>query len=158
MMQKRYRHNSGFTLLEIMPVISIVLVLVVIATTALRPVFNFQKARNQVRLGDLGLISDAVISHVQDEGNSILSLVPRTPESIEICSDVRTGSCTGLLSLTPLLGTYLHGVPQDPSIDDDDDDFAEHSGYFVEMTPEGRFRFFAPNTEPSGSDPMETVR
>jgi len=139
-----------------MPVISVVLVLVVIATIALRPVLNFQKARNQVRLGDLGLISDAVASHAQDEGNTILSRIPMTPESIEICSDVRTGSCTGLLSLTPLLGIYLHEVPQDPNIGGGDP--AEHSGYFVEMTLEGRFRFFAPHTEPPGADPVETVR
>jgi len=141
-----------------MPVIAIVLVLVVIATIALRPILNFQKARNQVRLGDLGLISDAVASHAQDEGSSILSLVPRTPESIEICSDARTGSCAGLLSLTPLLGTYLHVVPQDPNVGDDGDDPAEHSGYFVEMTLKGRFRFFAPHTEPPGTDPVEAIR
>ena len=157
-MKKNSHARKGFTLLEIMPVVSLAAVLVLVAMFALRPIVNFQRARNQVRLGDLGLMGDAIAEHARDEGNMILNHVPSSPSSIEICSDAKTGSCPNLLSLTPLLGEYLHTIPQDPNAADDNDDPAEHSGYFIEMTGAERFRLFAPGTEPEGSDPIEITR
>lgn len=157
-MKKYSRSQRAFTLLEIMPVVSIAAVLVLVATFALRPVINFQRSRNQVRLANLGLIGDAIADHARDTEGSIVGLIPRAPDSIEICSDVRTGSCTSLLSLSPLIGEYLHTIPRDPRVADDNDNPPEHSGYFIEITTEGRFRLFAPESEPDDSAPQEVTR
>ena len=139
-----------FTLLEIVPVVSVIAVLIVIAMTALRPILNFQKSRNEIRRADLASIADGVSEYLRDEGESFFISVPTAPASIEICADVKTGSCTNLLSLQPLLGEYLAEIPTDPH-SEDGDDFNEHSRYFVERTSGGRLRFFAPDTEPQGA-------
>lgn len=146
------RHRA-FTLLEIMPVVSVLAVLLLIILVALRPVANIQKSRNEVRRMDLVHVADAVAEYSRDEGMEILALIPATPSSVEICGDSVTGSCTTLLDLTALLGTYLREIPADPKTDD-----AEHSRYFVERLPTGRLRFTAPDAEPSGVPAIEIVR
>ncbi len=153
----RNSRPGTFTLLEIVPVVSVIAVLILIAMTALRPVLNFQKSRNEVRRADLASIADGVSEYMRDEGESFLLSVPSAPSSIEICADTRTGSCTSLLDLQPLLGDYLAEIPVDPRWEDDDD-INEHSRYFVERTSRGRFRFFAPDTEPLGETDVAIER
>ncbi|HLD07519.1 MAG TPA: type II secretion system protein [Candidatus Peribacterales bacterium] len=144
-----------FTLLEIMPVISVIAVLILIALTALRPMSNFETARNRVRLADLAHVGDGLAEYGRDENRAIFLLVPLSPSSIEICGDVRTGSCLHLLDLSPLLGAYIDEIPLDPKVTDPG---SPHSRYFIQMTASDHFRLFAPDTEPSGVDPLEVIR
>ena len=145
--------RRAFTLLEIMPVVSVLAVLLLIILIALRPVANVQKSRNEVRRMDLVHIADAVAEYSRDEGMEILALIPTAPSSVEICGDSKTGSCTSLLNLTALLGTYLQEVPVDPKATDD-----EHSRYFVERLSSGHLRYTAPDREPSTESIIEIVR
>lgn len=145
--------RRAFTLLEIMPVVSVLAVLLLIILIALRPVANVQKSRNEVRRMDLAHIADAIVEHSRDEGMDIIALIPSTPSAIEICADAETGSCSTLLDLTALLGTYLREVPADPKAS-----APSHSRYFVERLKSGRLRFSAPDREPSTEAIIEVIR
>ena len=136
-----------------MPVVSVLAVLLLVVIVALRPVANMQKSRNEVRRMDLVHLADAIAEYSRDEGMEIIALIPTSPSSIEICGDSATGSCTTLLDLRALLGTYLQEVPVDPKTDND-----EHSRYFVERLSTGHLRLSAPDTEPSGESAVEIVR
>lgn len=148
-----FSSRRAFTLLEFMLVVVVLAVLLLITIVSLRPVANFQKSRNEVRRLDLAHIADAIAEYSRDEGMKILLLIPTSPSTIEICGDSKTGSCTSLLSLTALLGTYLRAVPVDPNASD-----AEHSRYFVEQLPTGRVRYSAPDVEPNGNPVIEIFR
>ena len=102
---------------------------------------------------DLVHLADAIAEYSRDEGMEIIALIPTSPSSIEICGDSATGSCTTLLDLRALLGTYLQEVPVDPKTDND-----EHSRYFVERLSSGHLRYTAPDREPSTESIIEIVR
>lgn len=156
---RRVAHRPGlFTLLEIVPVVSLILVMAGVLYYTLNPIGNIQNSRNASRKADIVLIADAIAEHVRDEGRGILLQVPLTPSDIEICADVQTNNCTGKLSLNALIGDELNTIPRDPSVEDDPSASASESGYRIQRLNEQRFRIYAPNTEGDGIEDMEVIR
>ena len=146
-------YRRGFTLLEIVPVLSIVAFLATVVILALNPAKQYQEARNVIREQDVTLIADAIASYTKDYGTSLFYSIP-TATSKEICGDTSpTRVCLGLLDLNTLNGTYLDGVPTDPLVDKG----SVKSGYFV-IRSGSRFTVSAPNTEPAGAEDLSVTR
>lgn len=147
-----------FTLLEIVPVVSLILVAAGILYFVLDPIGNIQNSRNVARKGDITLLADAIAEHARDEGRGILTQVPSSFPGIEICADIQSNNCSGKLSLNALIGDELDTIPRDPSVEDSSSADASESGYFIKRLNEQRFKIYAPNTEPDGADDLEIVR
>ena len=154
---KRTTKRPGFTLLEIVPVLTVATLLLLITILAINPGKQFRDARNKVRFNDIAFIADVITQYTHDNGRGLLLQIPMSPSSpVEVCADVATGSCTGLLDLTPAVGLYIHEVPIDPEKSDDADN--EHSRYFVIRERNSRITVSAPDTEPLGSEDVSVTR
>ena len=156
---RRVPHRPGlFTLLEIVPAVSLVLVMAGILYFVLDPIGNIQDSRNASRKGDIILLADAIAEYMRDEGRGILIQVPSSFPGIEICADVQTNNCSGKLSLNTLIGDELNTIPRDPSVEDDSSADSSESGYFIKQINDQRFKIYAPNTEPSGAEYVKVIR
>lgn len=139
--------SKGFSMLELMFVLTIAIIVLLIVILYLNPALWFQTARNTHRQQDITFIADALIENAQDNGQSFLWNLPVPPDSaIEICGDALTGSCTNLLNLAPLIGIYIDTVPIDPN-SEDSDAHNEHSRYFVIRDANNRITVSAPDAE-----------
>jgi len=131
-----------FSLLEIMPTVSVLAAIAVIVILALNPKKQFEYARNTRRRGDLSLIADALSSYTRESGRGLIAAVPTAPNAaIEICAGPPAANC---LSLEPLLGVYLDSIPRDPSAPS-----SGHTRYFLLRLSESSITVFAPDTEPA---------
>jgi type II secretory pathway pseudopilin PulG len=142
--------REGFTLLEIVPVLSLAVALLTFTILALAPSKQYGGARNTTRKHDLALIADAIISYTNDNDRGLFLRIP-TDNLIEICGDSFTGACDGLLNINALVGTHLQAIPIDPGLSDEDDPdgIHEHSRYFI-VRSGNRITISAPDTEPLG--------
>lgn len=124
---KRFQHKRGFTLIEILLVVSILSVILVVVFAALNPAQRLIDARNANRLNDVTQVLTAIHECIVDgETAEACSGVP-TGETHEIvnatwlvadntCNTVCTGatsdvSCT---DLETALVSYLGALPKDP--------------------------------------------
>ncbi len=145
--------RSGlFTLLEIVPVFSLILVMAGVIYVLTNPMGNLEDARNEQRRADLTLIADAIAEYTRDEGTGLLVNIPSTP--IEICADARGNACSSKLSLNLLLGEYLHEIPRDPSLSSSDP--VSESGYNAQITSDRKVQLSAPSAE--GGATIEVIR
>ena len=152
------KKRRGFLLLELVPTLTVVVFMLTIVILALNPFEQFEKARNAKRKQAISLIADAIMEHAKDNGDFFILNIPREPaSSIEICSNITTGSCSSLLDLRPLIGTYLDEVPIDPK-SSDSDRYNEHSRYFIVRTPDENIKISAPDTEGEGAEDIVVTR
>jgi type II secretory pathway pseudopilin PulG len=152
------KNKGGFFLLELIPTLTVVAFMLTIVILAINPFKQFQKVRNTSRKHDVSQIADAIVEHSRDNGRSLILNIPREPAvAVEICGDIETGSCTNLLDLSPLIGTYLDEVPIDPR-SSDPDRFNEHSRYFIVRTQSEHIVVSAPDTEPEGDEDIAVTR
>lgn len=64
-----HKKNNGFTLIEVIVVVSILSVITLAVITILNPVLQIQKARDTQRKADLSQIQKALESYYQDNGS-----------------------------------------------------------------------------------------
>ena len=147
--------RSGFTLLEIVPVLSVVVILMTIIIVAINPVKQFGDAHNVQRKQDINLIADAIAAHTLEKNRSLFLNIP-TGTAIEICGDTITGNCEGLLDLRLLIPGYLDSMPIDPT-SEDPDSINKFTRYFISRTTQ-RFTITAPDTEPLGDPDISVSR
>ena len=149
--------KPGFSLVEIIYVLAIAMIILLIAMLALDPAGWMKSSRNAQRKSDIAHIATAISDYTSEQNQSILLKIPHVPDtSMEICADVLTGSCTNLLDLSPLIGTYLNDVPIDPNSEDEDNS-NEHSRYFIVRPSAMRFTISAPDVEGLGETPSTTM-
>jgi prepilin-type N-terminal cleavage/methylation domain-containing protein len=108
--QKRNIQNTGFTLIEILIVISLIAILASVVLVAINPGRQFAQARNSQRLSNVYTILNALNQNMADnKGIFTCSLVPNLPASstpIAATSGVDLRSC--------IVPTYVNEIPVDP--------------------------------------------
>jgi prepilin-type N-terminal cleavage/methylation domain-containing protein len=104
--------KKGFTLIEVLLVISLIAILLTIGLTSLNIEDRFIESRNDTRKIHIQTIEGAVSQYKLQTGSYPTGL-SRTYQ--EIC-DPDASSCTGYIDLkTFLVPTYLQAIPQDPN-------------------------------------------
>jgi len=136
-MQKNDK-TLGFTLVEIIVVISLITVLATLAFIAINPQKNFADQRNATRESAINEILGAVNRYIT-AGNPLseLGLVPTCPSTAYI------GTNAKLINLkAELVPQYISTIPTDPLVGTDND-----SGYTICQTTSHKITIVAPNIE-----------
>ncbi len=139
MKTKRY---EGFSLIEILVVVALIIILATITIVAINPGKNFQDARNAQRSSDVNSILNAVTQYTT-KGALLTAL-----GTIATCEDVPAGTPIGTgdgnVNLTPLTTgehDYMVSIPMDPQ-----GGTAENTGYTI-CTIGTRVQIAAPGAE-----------
>lgn len=136
--------RGGFTLIELLLVIGIIAILAAIVIVAINPTKQLGDARNAQRRSDVNTILNAVYQYSIDHNGQIPSTITTT--ATEICRTTAT-SCTGLIDLDVLTGSYVVAMPNDPSSTD-----ANSTDYtIVKDSTTSRITVAAPGAENSAS-------
>ena len=137
---KKYK---GFSLIEILVVVALIVILATITIVAINPAKNFRDTRNAQRSADVMQILNAVTQYTSEEGHAIADLgtIPTCPATGPGTGVIGTGGIN--LSAT-LVDEYLVAIPQDPSDGTDAD-----TGYTICQTAGGRVQIDAPGAEAS---------
>ncbi len=137
---KKYQ---GFSLIEILVVVALIVILATITIVAINPAKNFRDTRNAQRSADVMQILNAVTQYTSEEGHAIADLgtIPTCPETGPGTGIIGNGGGNINLAAT-LVDEYLVAIPQDPSDGTDAD-----TGYTICQTAGGRVQIDAPGAE-----------
>ena len=105
--------KRGFTLIELLLVIGIIAILAAIVIVAINPTKQLGDARNAQRRSDINTILNAVYQYSIDNNGNLPSAISAT--ATPICKS-GAASCTGFIDLSPLVPTYIVGLPVDPLV------------------------------------------
>ena len=100
---------EGFSLIEILVVVALIIILATITIVAINPAKNFRDTRNAQRSADIMQILNAVTQYTSEEGNVLSDL-----GTIENCTigSTAVGSVANLESV--LVDDYIVEIPVDP--------------------------------------------
>ncbi|MFA6039131.1 MAG: type II secretion system protein [Candidatus Peribacteraceae bacterium] len=125
-MRLLFRKRKGFTLVELLLVMAIIALLASIVIAAINPQRQLAQARNTQRKANIQTIINAVYQYAIDNRGGMPGNIPSgSANRRPICMfDTAIASCTtatgagnlGGVNLRMLSGTYLVGMPEDPSI------------------------------------------
>lgn len=105
--------RRGFTLIELLLVIGIIAILAAIVIVAINPTKQLGDARNAQRRSDVNTVLNAVYQYSIDNNGNLPTTISAT--ATPICRSGVAVNCTGLINLNMLTGSYLVGLPNDPS-------------------------------------------
>jgi type II secretory pathway pseudopilin PulG len=129
MKRKKY---EGFSLIEILVVVALIIILATITIVAINPAKNFRDTRNAQRSTDVMTILNAVTQFTSEEGNALSDL--GTIATCPATTIIGTTAEAGYVDLsTQLVEEYLVEIPMDPS-----DGTEADSGYTICQTDTGR--------------------
>lgn len=147
-MQKKVTKTiNGFTLIEVLLVISLLAILTAVTIIAINPAYHLAKSRDAERSTDVYTLLTAVHQYAVDHDGSYPDILDTT--SREICK-TDSVSCTGLYDLSVLTTgqEYLVSIPQDPRCESDGLFCSVNGvGYFIQMTSGGKITVSAPYAE-----------
>ena len=147
MMGKKYK---GFSLIEILVVVALIVILATITIVAINPGKNFRDTRNAQRSADVNALLSAVTQYTTD-GKAL-------PTGIAACtaewdSGTPIGTGTGNINLASLLtgveegSDYMVGIPTDPGTGSGSTaGTTENTGYVI-CTIGTRVQIAAPQAE-----------
>lgn len=142
-MFKGRKTYEGFSLIEILVVVALIIILATITIVAINPAKNFRDTRNAQRSADVSQILNAITQYTSEEGNSV------TVWSAMACDDTdwRVGSPIGTAAgninlATQLVDEFMVAIPEDPGAGT-----PENTGYVMCVTPGGRVQISAPAAE-----------
>jgi prepilin-type N-terminal cleavage/methylation domain-containing protein len=139
--KKAASFNKGFTLVEILVTITIILILTAVVLASISSIKAH--GRNAERSTDVSTILNAVYQYAVDNNNQLPSTI--TTSSTEIC---KTGAspCTGYIDLSVLTTNqkYIVSLPTDPSSTS-----TVGTGYFISKDANNRVIVAAPKAEAS---------
>ncbi|HBB64683.1 MAG: hypothetical protein UR32_C0001G0041 [candidate division WS6 bacterium GW2011_GWE2_33_157] len=131
------RKYEGFSLIEILVVVALIIILTTITIVAINPAKNFRDTRNAQRSADVLQILNAVTQYTSEEGHTISDL-----GAIADCA-TPTPVVTGTVFETTLVDEYIVEIPKDPSEASGTD-----TGYTICITgTSGRIEVSAPHAE-----------
>ncbi len=129
----------GFSLIEILIVVGLILILAAITIVAINPAKHFQDTRNAERSADVSEILNAVTQFVSEDGRTLAEL-----GTIPLCTDGAANiGTTGVNLADVLVDEYIVDIPQDPS----PAGTTENTGYTICQTEGGRIEIEAPLAE-----------
>ncbi|MBI3397595.1 type II secretion system protein [Candidatus Woesebacteria bacterium] len=100
--------KRGFTLVELLIVMGILVALLAIVLIALNPVRQFKQAHDTSRSNDVNAILNAVHQYAADNKGVLPSGITSTPQNVR-----KTGGVDLCATLVP---TYLAQLPVDPTV------------------------------------------
>jgi prepilin-type N-terminal cleavage/methylation domain-containing protein len=136
---QRNKKYSGFSLIEILIVVGLILILAAVTIVAINPAKHFRDTRNSQRSADVSEILNAVSQYAGEEGRTVAAL------GIPPCSDgpSNIGTGEGFVNLTTaLVDEFIVAIPKDPSTGTD-----LNTGYTICQTQGGRVEIAAPGAE-----------
>lgn len=144
-MVRDQRKYQGFSLIEILVVVALIIILATITLVAINPGKNFRDTRNAQRSADVTQILNAVTQYTSEEGNSVAGLgTIATCDSANAYAGTEIGTGTGMVNLsTVLVDEFIVAIPRDPSRAAS----AEGTGYNICVTTGGRVQVSAPLRE-----------
>ena len=151
MMGKKYK---GFSLIEILVVVALIVILATITIVAINPAKNFRDTRNAQRSADIMQILNAVTQYTSEQGHLLSDL--GTIETCPTTTPIGTGE--GQLNLTddpvdgPLVDEYIVAIPQDPNYE------SEGAVYSICKTGTGRIEVSAVAERDNGETEVITVK
>lgn len=127
MSRKRY---EGFSLIEILVVVALIIILATITIVAINPGKNFQDTRNAQRSSDVNSILNAVTQYTTD-GNSVDTfgtIMACDPDNWKTGTPIGVGATdANLTALTTGGQDYIVSIPRDPNTAAN----AEQTGYVI---------------------------
>lgn len=147
-MVRDQRKYQGFSLIEILVVVALIIILATITLVAINPGKNFRDTRNAQRSADVTQILNAVTQYTSEEGNSISAFGTINPCTEVLADGSHIGTAAGNINLAgtaaaPLLvDEFIVAIPTDPSNGTDED-----TGYVICVTTGGRVQVSAPSAE-----------
>lgn len=105
-MGKKYK---GFSLIEILVVVALIVILATITIVAINPAKNFRDTRNAQRSADIMQILNAVTQYTSEQGHALADL-----GTIATCpATTPVGTVANLETI--LVDEYIVAIPEDPS-------------------------------------------
>lgn len=137
--------RRGFTLIELLLVIGIIAILASIVIVAINPNKQLADARNAQRRSDVNTILNAVYQYAIDNDGTLPSGI--TTSDTEICAT--GGTCTSMVDLNVLTGSYLVKIPVDPQ---ESNAATNGTNYFIKKESNDRITVRA-----NGAERSETI-
>lgn len=144
---KSVRSNaSGFTLLELILVMALIIILFTIITLLINPKTQFQRANDSRRRSDVSLILNAIGAYTADNRG-----IPPTQITTAVQTITDAGGGSDLCSL--LVPKYTTSLPADPSLTPTDITTCSNynTGYTVVKDSNNRVTVSAPLQETGSS-------
>lgn len=140
---KKTKNSKGFTLVELLIVITIIGILAAVILVAIDPAKRFAQARNAQRWSEVRSVLQAVLKYQIDNNGSLPSAIDSTPATGQILGTAATGCDSGCGAITTvaacadisgdLVDTYLSSIPIDPSTGT-----ASATDYYINKTGNNR--------------------
>jgi prepilin-type N-terminal cleavage/methylation domain-containing protein len=140
--------KQGFTLIEILLVIGIIVLLAGALIVAINPGRQFAKARNTQRTTDVNAILSAIVQNMTDNQGrwncpSSQNYATSLPSVVATIRATGTEAGTNEINLSCLAPTYIPRIPLDPT-----NGTPENTGYTLQQDPvSGRITVCAANAE-----------
>lgn len=143
-MKKALKNERGFTLVELLVVIGIIVILFAVILVAIDPAQRLQQARDAVRQQDTRDLLEAIQLYIVDNDGDTSGLdIDSDAGTYEQIGTAATGCDTGCTAQTTeaacadltsdLVDTYLASIPLDPS-----SGTAAETDYYVNINAAGR--------------------
>lgn len=158
MMGKKYK---GFSLIEILVVVALIVILATITIVAINPAKNFRDTRNAQRSADIMQILNAVTQYTSEQGHTLEDLgtiVNCKSASGEAQSTVigdgtdSTIDLAGTEANPKLVDEYIVAIPQDPNYE------SKGAVYSICQTGTGRIEVSAVAERDNGATEVITVK
>jgi len=145
-MPKLNKKYAGFSLIEILIVVALIIILATITIVAINPAKNFRDTRNAQRSSDVSAILNAVTQYSSEEGNSLAGFGTITTcddTDITVGDEIGTDTTAGNIDLSSVLvDEYIVAIPTDPLEGTD-----AATDYIICVTTGGRVQITAPQAE-----------
>ncbi len=114
-----HKEKKGFTLIEILIVIAIMVIMATVVVVALNPTKRFQDARNARRQSDIQSILTAIHQSIVDNNGTMPTGINTTEKQLGTCVSGGTATCTTTaatcLDMSASMSAYLKSIPFDPN-------------------------------------------
>ena len=155
-MKKQKKSQWGFTLVELLIVITIIAILAAIIFVAIDPAKRFAEARNARRWSEVRSTLSAIMKYTVDNGGTLPTAIDSVTATGQVLGTAATGcstTCGAITTVTAcanltsdLVDTYLSAIPQDPATG-----AATNPDYYVNKSTSGRITIGACDPELSAT-------